>query len=120
MTKEQALYQFWSSFGLPAYDEGSVPDSAVLPYITYSSAIGRIDGILSLTASVWDRSYSWQFVSSKTEQISKQLEQFYITDVDDGKMWITAGSPFAYRVTDPDDAIRRMTMNVNVEFLSAY
>ena len=29
MDKEQSLQQFWSSFGLPAYDETSVPDNAV-------------------------------------------------------------------------------------------
>lgn len=32
----QALYEFWSSFGLPAYTEGTIPDELVLPYITYS------------------------------------------------------------------------------------
>lgn len=30
-----ALYEFYSSFGLPAYQTDSVPDDAQLPYITY-------------------------------------------------------------------------------------
>ena len=35
MTKEAALYQFWSSFGLTAYEENSVPAQAAFPYISY-------------------------------------------------------------------------------------
>jgi len=31
----QALYNYFSGFGIPAYAENTVPDDAVLPYITY-------------------------------------------------------------------------------------
>lgn len=31
----QALHAFWSSFGVPAYLSGHVPDGASLPYITF-------------------------------------------------------------------------------------
>lgn len=120
MTKEQAIYQFWSGFGVPAYDEGSVPDNAVLPYITYSTATGRLEGVLPLTASLWNRSSNWVFTAQKTEQIEYALKSYYITDVDGGKMWITAGSPFAVRITDPDDSIRRVRYTIYVEFLTAY
>ena len=43
MTAEQTLHSFWSSFGLTAYDENSVPDDAVLPYITYSVSYDSFD-----------------------------------------------------------------------------
>lgn len=36
MTKAAALHSFFSGFGLTAYEENSVPDDAVFPYITYS------------------------------------------------------------------------------------
>ena len=39
MNKEQAIHFFWSQFGLPAYDENSVPDDAQMPYITYNVVI---------------------------------------------------------------------------------
>ena len=51
MTAEQTLHSFWSSFGLTAYDENSVPDDAVLPYITYSVSYDSFDNNVSLTAS---------------------------------------------------------------------
>ena len=31
----QALYSFFSGFGIPAYTEDTVPDDAELPYLTY-------------------------------------------------------------------------------------
>ena len=36
LSTARALQKFWAGFGLPAYSEGSVPDDAELPYITYS------------------------------------------------------------------------------------
>ena len=35
MTKAAAMYQFWNSFGLTAYEENTVKDDASFPYITY-------------------------------------------------------------------------------------
>ena len=35
MTKAAAIYQFWSGFGLTAYEENTVPEDAVFPYVTY-------------------------------------------------------------------------------------
>ena len=57
--KWQAIQEFWESFGLPAYDESSVPDDAKMPYITYSPQIGQMDAILNLTGSLWYESVSW-------------------------------------------------------------
>lgn len=35
-----ALYAFWSQFGIPAYAEDMVPDGATLPYIRYTVSNG--------------------------------------------------------------------------------
>ena len=32
MTKAAAIYQFWSGFGLTAYEENTVPEDAAFPY----------------------------------------------------------------------------------------
>jgi hypothetical protein len=42
MNKSQALQSFWESFGIPAYNEYTVPDNAEMPYITYSVIIGKL------------------------------------------------------------------------------
>ena len=38
MTREQAIFDFWNSFNIPAFEENSVPtgeDAPAYPYITY-------------------------------------------------------------------------------------
>ena len=54
MDAEQAIHSFWSSFGLTAYDENSVPDTAELPYITYSLSYDTFDHQVSMVANLWE------------------------------------------------------------------
>lgn len=123
MTKGQAIQKFWESFGITAYDETSVPDNAPFPYITYQVHTSSLDGLCITNASIWYRSYSWKEISEKTEEISKAIAQMFPPSVkiDGGRLFITKGVPFAQRMRDEsDDAIRRMLLNVNYEFLTEY
>ena len=72
MTKAAAMYQFWSSFGLTAYEENTVPDDATFPYITYQLVTDSFDREIQLTASLWYRSESWTGINAKTEEISRK------------------------------------------------
>ena len=77
MDKAQALHSFWSSFGLPAYDEASVPsgdDTPQFPYITYTVATDALDGSLPLVASLWYKSTSWRDITLKSEEIALRIE----------------------------------------------
>ena len=40
MDRYEAQYAFWSSFGVPAYEQNSVPDldDLTFPYITFEAA----------------------------------------------------------------------------------
>ena len=40
--KWQAIDRFWNSFGIPAYDESSVPQGATMPYITYHAEVASL------------------------------------------------------------------------------
>ena len=51
----QALYKFWSSFGIPAYLSGHVPDNASLPYITFEVGDGEPFSSTFLVAIVWTK-----------------------------------------------------------------
>ena len=93
MTKAQALHKFWSQFGIPAYDENTVPtgeNRPLLPYITYSVKTDSIGGILALTGSVWDKGTSWKTVEELAEDIAEAVgkDGYYITRVDGGYLWI--------------------------------
>lgn len=123
--KWQAIHNFWNSFGWNAYDENSVDTGEFapqLPYITYSAQTGAVGQILTFTGSLWDRSSSWQSVSNKADAIAQAIGYGYaIEKVEGGYLWITKGQPFAQRMSDPNDSeIKRIYIQLNAEFLTAY
>lgn len=122
MNKSQALYQFWSGFDLPAYDENSVPDDTPFPYITYSEATDSLGNVVQLTASIWDRNNSWERLSLKTDEIAEKIGKngYHIMSLDGGYVWFVKGTPFAQRMGDPDKSIKRVYLNVQAEFLTRY
>lgn len=119
MTKEQALQEFWSQFGTPAYDQATVPEDATYPRITYEVITDNFNVQNVLTASIWDRSTSWVGCSNVLHEIESKLGRGGQTlHCDGGAVWIYRGMPFAQRMTDTDDSIRRIVINVEVEFLT--
>ena len=125
MNKWEALQAFWESFGWSAYDQNSVDTGSLapsLPYITYEAQTGAIGQVLTLTASLWDRSTSWKSVSDKADEIAERIGYGHdIVKVDGGYLWVVKGQPFAQRMSDPEDSeIKRIYIILNAEFLTAY
>ena len=124
MTKEAALYNFWSMFGLPAYEENSVPtgeDGAEFPYITYQVVTDSFGNDVALTGSVWYRSTSWKEANAKAQEISDKISRGGVTlACDGGIIWIRRGVPFAQSMGDEsDDLIKRKYLNIAAEFMTA-
>lgn len=123
MDKFQALQSFWESFGLPAYDENTVPtgDSApTLPYITYDAVTSNFGSTVALSGSLWYYGTSWSQITTKMLEIQSEIGRGgKMIPMDDGALWIRQGNPFAQRMADPNDMIRRIYMNIEVEFLTA-
>ncbi len=119
MDKEEALYRFWASFGLPAYDENIVPDDAELPYITFEAAVSDFDREIPLTASLWYRSDVWDDVIAKAKEIVAAIGKGgKIVNYDGGAMWIKTSSPQYQRMSEPaDDTVRRIRIDVTIEFI---
>lgn len=121
MTKASALYQFWNSFGLTAYEENTVPDDAAFPYITYQLVTDSFDREIPLSASLWYRSESWTSINAKTEEISQKISRGgKIISCDGGAIWMKRGQPFAQSMGDEsDDLIKRKYLNITAEFMTA-
>ena len=121
MTKAAAIYQFWSGFGLTAYEENSVPDDAAFPYITYQLVTDSFDREIPLSASLWYRSESWTAINAKTEEISQKISRGgKIIACDGGAIWLKRGQPFAQNMGDEsDDLIKRKYMSITAEFMTA-
>lgn len=124
MTKAAAIYQFWSGFGLPAYEENSVygfEEAPDFPYITYELNTDAFsENAVSLSGSLWYRSTSWIQCNAKAEEISKTIGQSGILlKCDGGYIWIRRSSPFAQSMgDDSDDIIKRKYINISAEFFA--
>ena len=120
MDKSQAINTFWNSFGIPAYDEYTVPDGTSMPYITYNASFDAVSMDVPMTASVWYRDSSWENISKKVEQISQTIGySYYIRAIDGGYMVVKRGNVFAQRMNDPDDLdVRRILISILIEFLT--
>ena len=121
MTKAAAIYQFWSGFGLTAYEENTVPTDAAFPYITYQLLTDSFDREVATTASLWYRGESWAAINAKTEEISAHIGLGgKIIKCDGGRIWIKRGQPFAQSMGDEsDDLIKRKYLNITAEFMTA-
>ena len=120
MTKTQTLQSFFSSFGLKAFQEDSVPSGEDYPYLTYTVATDSFGADVPLSASLWYRDTSWKSANNKVEEISRSIGSGAILPCDGGAIWIKKGSPFAQSMGDPsDDLIKRKYINLTAEYLTA-
>ena len=123
MNKAQAIHNFWSSFDLLAIDENSAYDEQNdLPseYITYEVQTANIGEPVAITASLWYKSTKWAEITQKADEIAAYIGYGgKVIPIDGGYMWVKLGSPFSQRMAVEDDVIRRIILNINVDFLTA-
>lgn len=127
MDKDIVLHNFWSQFA-PAYNENSVPDErdivaihgSAFPRITYDMVMGDSMDENAMSASVWDRSSSWNGVFDIFNQINDTLGNGgVILPCNGGGLWVKKASPWAQTLGDAsDDSIRRIFLNISVEFIT--
>lgn len=124
MNKQQALQEFWSGFGLKAYDESTVPEDALAAngdrYLTYNVSTAALDEPTPIYANLWYKSKSWEAISVKANDISESIGRGgTLIPIDGGYVWICRGVPFSQRMADDDPQIRRIYLNCMAEYLSA-
>lgn len=123
MDKFQAIHSFWSSFGIPAYDENTVPtgDSAPeMPYITYDVVVSGFNEPVAMSASLWYYGSSWSQITTKLGEIEARIGRGgIILPCDGGGVWIVPGTPFAQRMSDANDMVRRIFINIEAEYITA-
>lgn len=122
MTAEQALYQFYSRFGIPAYEENSVPsgdDKPAYPYITYEVADTRFGVEIPLSMTVWDRSDSLVRLATLAARIEDELTRGGIfISWDTGALWLKPADPLTRNAgDDSDNLVHRKIFNLSAEFI---
>ena len=122
MDKWMALHSFWSSFDLPAYDMNTVPEDAVMPYITYEARTDSLDYKVAAAATIWYRTRSWAEISQKADAIATYIDTMQSPiKIDGGYMWIVRDNPFAMRLPDQEDKdVRTIDLNILIEYLTEH
>lgn len=122
MTLAAAIYNFLSRYGLPVYEETSVPtgDNAPdFPYLTYALVTGYWgDGEQPLSVNLWYRTTSNVEPNSKAQQIGDDIGLGGVQiSYDSGTVWIKRGTPFCQSLADSSDPnIKRRYINLTIEF----
>lgn len=109
----QALDAFFSDFGLPAYQVGTVPDDTPLPYITYSLSVPEWNQKASLYAQVWDRTKSNIGIIGKADQITAAIGEGIKIPFDGGYLAIWPESPLVQIMTDGDFRSAYINLSMN-------
>lgn len=126
MGRDETIHAFWSSFGILAFEENSVPTNETIkamglepfPRITYDVVDGSSWGSeVAMSAMIHSKSSSWREAVDIKNAISKYLgdsgKQF---DCENGSIWIKKADPFAQRTgTLEDDTVRQYLINISVE-----
>lgn len=119
MNKYEAQQKYWSKFGIPAYNELTVPEEERdhYPYITYQKVNGSLGGQITQSANLYYRSTSWREIDRKITEMEPRVNDEI--KIDGGYMKVRKpDANFAQQMSDTDPAVRRYTLTVEVEFLT--
>lgn len=121
MNKYEAQQAYWSRFGIPAYNELTVPETERdrYPYITYQKVNGSLDGQVTASANIYYRSTSWREIDEKITEMEPLIN--HQIEIEGGYLKVRKPEAnFAQQMSDPDPAVRRYTLTVEVEFLTRH
>lgn len=119
MTKEAALKQFFSGFGITAYPSTAVPNDVQFPYLTYeviTSAFGEEP--VGLTVNLWYFTTQEGPPNAKARELSEAIGRGGVRlKCDEGYIWLKRGSPWCQSLSDETSPnIKRRYINVTAEY----
>ena len=120
MTKTEALYKFFSSFGMPAYPSDSVPNDAIFPWLTYENKIGESMGeAVEITVTLWYHTESEAPPNNKADEIYNRIGMGGVTlPYDNGMIWIKRSTTWSYSLHDENDTtIKGRALSLSLEFI---
>ena len=113
----KAIYTFFNSFGIPAYDTNAVPDDAELPYITYYHGEPEWGLKASGYAHVWYRTKSRATVNAKADEIIAAIREGIILPCDGGYVVIWPETPLVQPEKDEDILGNLINFSINAYHL---
>lgn len=112
-----ALKTFFSGFGLPAYQESTVPEDVQLPYISYSISSPEWNQKASMYVQVWDRSTSNIGIIRTADQITQAIGGEKRIPLDGGYLVIWPETPLIQIQADGDFRYAYINLSINAYHL---
>jgi hypothetical protein len=110
------LYTFFSGFGITAYTTNNVPENAVLPYVTYDIAVGKTLSSAPIGARLWWEGTLPAALFEKADEIQSSIGTGIQLPCGNGYIWLYQGDPFVQPVSDEDDRLSTLYLNVTASF----
>jgi hypothetical protein len=121
MTKEQALHQFFNSFGIDGHKNTHVPDDPAFPYLTYDTPISSWEeDPVSITVHLHDYTDSEAKMDAKAEEIRQRIGMGgVLLNCDGGAIWLKWGVPWCQSLVDATNSnIKRRYINITAEYFT--
>lgn len=116
MTQAEALYKFFSGFGIPAYPANSVPNDTVFPWLTYELKTGYVGDSFSCAVNLYYYTDSEAVPNAKAEEIGNEIGLGGIQiPYDSGTIWIKRGSPWVTPIPEEDSTIKHKQLLTMME-----
>jgi len=109
----QALYDFWSSFGIPAFTTQSIPDDAFLPYITYSLVETEPTEPATHYAQVYYRSTDNTALLSMVDRIKAAIGTGKRLECDGGLVVLRPSTPYVQMQGTDENQYAYINLQIN-------
>lgn len=99
-----ALYNFFSGFGIPAYNESTVPDDAELPYIVYQLVEPEWDGRTIMYVRVYYKNKTSNFAAmQKADEVAGAVGPGIRLGFDGGYVVLRPETPLIQQLPSEND-----------------
>ena len=117
LTKTEALYELFNSFGVDAYPSGNVPEGAKYPYLTYTKGVGSP---YESTLHYYDYTESEISPDLAMDRICDRFRNGGVhVEYDKGVIWAYISHDDAHWYASPDEADRfrkHRLANISLDF----
>lgn len=112
----EALYSFFSGFGIPAYIQDNIPDNVTMPYITYELIEPEPLATALFHASVWYRDTGVAAISGKVDEIRAAIGNGVDLPTESGVVHIfrERNGTFAQIMNDPNRETKRAYLSMMI------
>ena len=113
MNKYQALYEFYNTFGIPAYEENSVPEDAELPYITYPLTEPEWSEQSSFYCQVWYPKKKLADLLAKADEICTAIGTMKEFEQEGGYIVLYPSTPLIQILSDEMTQSAYINLSIN-------